>query len=1222
MIKMMYQIRTNRSALYVTFCLLLFVGSTILSVVTGSASNKSSATGFLLRGSTDNVMRLSMVTSDIIYNPLDRMIYVSRPSTAGPNGNSISRIDPLTGEVISSVYVGSEPNKMAISDDGQTLYVTLDGAYAIRRFETASQTPGLQFSIGRGQSVNAVDAPFLASAIAVVPGDPNSLAVSRYLPGISPPGTGVAIFNNGVRLPNTGPGHSESSNYVAFSDSPSRLYGGGFYQLGLRTLTVDENGVTDITSSGTPYEVRNLKFESELLFDSLGHVIDPKTRELLGTCPGANGESAFVPNVANRRVLYAAKVPSSENVIIRACDIDSFTEVNSLVIPDVGYDLSVTSLVRYGTNGLAMRTSNDQIYLIQTSLIPTSDPLPTPSGTPIATPTPTPPVVASFIRSVTLPNNDLIYRNTEQKFYVSVPSAAGPPRGDSITRVDPATAIIEDSVEVGIEPGRMALSDDGNTMYVGLNGPHSVRRVAMHTVTPGLEFPLGQGTNGPKDAYDIDVLPGDPNAVAISYGNSSYSYDGSDIFDNGIKRPQHAQSAGSILIASPDTAYIGEYYVSKYGIAESGFSLQQSFSTTSGGESELVGDLLYTSEGAVVDLNTLGFTGSFTGVGFRPGLTVDVPNNRIYFLANRSAGTPFWEILAYRLDNFLPIGGIPLPGVALSVPYPESPHRLIRWGTNGLAFHDNNDKIYFIQTDLVSADGKIPSAIQLSSDTFSGTEGSDDLQISVVRTGGLTNPSTINYATSDLTAIAGADYVAASGTIIFEPGESVKTINVPLINDNVYEPTPETFSLHLSEPGGIGTVELREPSSATLTIFDDDSLPTSTSANVTVNEPRISGTTTALFTIQLSNPTSQIATIDYATIDGTATAGSDYIATSGRLTFAPMETVKNVAVTILADQIYNEPNETFRVSFTNGQNVGVLTFLATGTIIDYNPQVVPHIGFDYDGDGRSDISVFRPGAGDWYLQRSVEGFTGVNFGIAEDRIVPADFDGDGKTDVAVYRPSTGNWYVLNSSNGNVSYYNFGVAEDLPAPADYDGDGKADICVFRPSTGTWYRLNSGNGEFVVVQFGAEGDKLTVGDFDGDGKSDIAIFRPSEGAWYQTNSSDGMFFGEQFGISTDRVTPADYDGDGKTDIAIYRPADGLWYVKNSATSTYTPYLFGIAEDIPVPGDYDGDGKADIGVFRPLNGTWYIANSSNGGYTIEQFGQSADRPTQSAFGSSGSE
>jgi uncharacterized delta-60 repeat protein len=272
--------------------------------------------------------------------------------------------------------------------------------------------------------------------------------------------------------------------------------------------------------------------------------------------------------------------------------------------------------------------------------------------------------------------------------------------------------------------------------------------------------------------------------------------------------------------------------------------------------------------------------------------------------------------------------------------------------------------------------------------------------------------------------------------------------------------------------------------------------------------------------------------------------------------------------------------------------------------------------YDYDGDGRSDISVFRPATGAWYLQRSTAGFFGVNFGSVQDKIAPADYDGDGKTDVAVYRPSTGIWYVTNSSNGTVTYHVFGIAEDLPTPADYDGDGKADISVFRPSTGTWYRQNSSNGAFVAAQFGADGDKPTIGDFDGDGKADLTVFRPSTGAWYQTYSSNGFLFGEQFGISTDKITPADYDGDGKTDIAIYRPSEGLWYVKRSATNTYVPYVFGLATDIPVPGDFDGDGKADIGVFRPSDGTWYIANSANSSYTIYQFGQNGDRPTQSAF------
>jgi hypothetical protein len=292
---------------------------------------------------------------------------------------------------------------------------------------------------------------------------------------------------------------------------------------------------------------------------------------------------------------------------------------------------------------------------------------------------------------------------------------------------------------------------------------------------------------------------------------------------------------------------------------------------------------------------------------------------------------------------------------------------------------------------------------------------------------------------------------------------------------------------------------------------------------------------------------------------------------------------------------------------------GTPTFTPTSTPTGPSSE---QTGFDYDGDHKSDISVFRPSEGAWYLQRSQAGLFGMLFGFGTDKIAPADYDGDGKTDIAVYRPSTGIWYVFNSSNGTVSYYVFGLADDLPTPADYDGDGKADVSVFRPSTGTWYRQNSSNGSYFGVQFGASEDRPTIGDFDGDGKADIAVFRPSTGAWYRINSSDVSIHGELFGFGSDILAPADYDGDGKTDLAVYRPSTGIWYLHNSADSSYSYNVFGLAEDIPAAGDFDGDGKADICVFRRSDGTWYRENSSNGQFVAFQFGTSGDQPTQAAF------
>ena len=281
-----------------------------------------------------------------------------------------------------------------------------------------------------------------------------------------------------------------------------------------------------------------------------------------------------------------------------------------------------------------------------------------------------------------------------------------------------------------------------------------------------------------------------------------------------------------------------------------------------------------------------------------------------------------------------------------------------------------------------------------------------------------------------------------------------------------------------------------------------------------------------------------------------------------------------------------------------------------GAVYTFHQPAPTAVLFDYDGDRRSDISVYRPSQGEWYLQRSQDGFGALPWGVATDNITPADFDGDGKTDVAVYRPSTGTWYILNSSTNSIISTNFGLAGDLPQPKDYDGDGIADISVFRPSTGTWFRLNSTDGSFAAMQFGINGDKPVAGDYDGDGRGDIAVYR--DGIWYMMGSTQG-FTAIQFGISTDKTVPADYDGDSKTDQAVFR--DGVWYV-NGSTEGFAATQWGSAGDLPAPSDLDGDGKADITVFRPADGTWYQLNSLNGTFLSTPFGLSGDIPTQTAF------
>ena len=271
--------------------------------------------------------------------------------------------------------------------------------------------------------------------------------------------------------------------------------------------------------------------------------------------------------------------------------------------------------------------------------------------------------------------------------------------------------------------------------------------------------------------------------------------------------------------------------------------------------------------------------------------------------------------------------------------------------------------------------------------------------------------------------------------------------------------------------------------------------------------------------------------------------------------------------------------------------------------------------YDFDGDGRADIGVFRPSSSIWYLNKSTEGFGGMNWGSPNDHIAPADYDGDGKTDIAVFRAESNRWYILKSSTMTYDVVYFGIGEDIPVQADYDGDGKADVAVWRPSTGVWYKLNSSNGEFTGYHFGLATDRPAVGDYDGDGISDYAVFRPSSGMWYIQRSTEG-FYAVRFGLPTDKITPADFDGDGKTDIAVFRASTGIWYrLEPGSATNFSAFRFGISEDIPSPADFDGDGKADIAVFRPSTGVWYLQKSTEG-FNAMNFGMRGDVPISAAF------
>jgi FG-GAP-like repeat len=244
---------------------------------------------------------------------------------------------------------------------------------------------------------------------------------------------------------------------------------------------------------------------------------------------------------------------------------------------------------------------------------------------------------------------------------------------------------------------------------------------------------------------------------------------------------------------------------------------------------------------------------------------------------------------------------------------------------------------------------------------------------------------------------------------------------------------------------------------------------------------------------------------------------------------------------------------------------------------------------DYDGDGKTDFSIARPGTSGnsgvwWIMYSSTNTYTSIPFGLicppptTCDKLAQADYDGDGKTDPAVFRSSNATWYILPSTGTSFYGVPYGVSTDLPAPADYDGDGKADIAVWRNSATTFYSSNSSNGATQYVSIGQSGSEPVSGDYDGDGRADYAI--RSGNNWIIKRSSNGILDSVTWQSGTDKAVQNDYDGDGKVDIAVWRPTNstvtandvGTWYIRQSGSNNSLRQVqWGIALDIPVPAFY---------------------------------------------------
>lgn len=321
-------------------------------------------------GSSFAVTVLNQPVKDIKFDSLRNVLYLSVPGNAPNFANTIAVLDPKTATIIGEQYAGSLPNHLALSDDGQFLYVSTDGTNSVRRFTLPAFQPDINFGLG----VDPTWGPYYALDLQVAPGTPHTTAISLGVtPIISPLAQGgLVIFDDAAPRPTKIPGFGHTTNLfdsLQWGADATSLFaanmedtGNDFYVVsvspGGATLTHDYSGLGN-------FETRiHYDRMTKLVYYDGGNVVDPSNGTNLTPFP--NSGSAMVPDSNLNRAFFVAV--AGPTTVVTSFDLTTRAQIDSITIPGLSGFFAV-HLVRWGQNGLAFETDNNQLVLVGGSFV-------------------------------------------------------------------------------------------------------------------------------------------------------------------------------------------------------------------------------------------------------------------------------------------------------------------------------------------------------------------------------------------------------------------------------------------------------------------------------------------------------------------------------------------------------------------------------------------------------------------------------------------------------------------------------------------------------------------------------------------------------------------------------------------------------------------------------------------------------------------------------------
>jgi len=508
---------------------------------------------------------VSLMANDLVYDSGQQLLYASIPSIAGPAiGNSVVPIDPATGIVGNPIFVGSEPNKLALSSDNSVLWVGLDGGAAVRKVNLVTHTAGVSFPLGGGTGY--YNPPYTGKALAVMPGHPGTLAVCDSIGE-------VAIYDDGVKRAAEIASPSGPLNGMVFSPSGSDLYGVGS---GYALFTVDSTGVTSATVLNSSVSSNDLRYDKGRVYLTDGAVLDANTGVQLGAFyinsqQQASGPVAPDSTVGRAYLLYSSNASSTRQ--INAYDLKTFVLKGSDPIGEVstGYSSTPAALVRWGSDGLAYIDTNSfaesgQLYILHSKLV--RDLSKQPADLSISAKAPATAVTGSTLTYTLTATNGGPYTAPEVVLIDTVPfgtvlqsvnASQGSCSGTDVIRCDLGTIAISASATVTVNVIPLTARTLKNVAQVSSpqGDPHLANnKVTSTTVVTGSEY------------YAMpSVTTISPSFVLAGSGNFTLTVNGSEFTPQSKVRWDGAVLTTSYVNASQVTATVPNSRISAMGWA-------------------------------------------------------------------------------------------------------------------------------------------------------------------------------------------------------------------------------------------------------------------------------------------------------------------------------------------------------------------------------------------------------------------------------------------------------------------------------------------------------------------------------------------------------------------------------------------------------------------------------------------------------------------------------